>query len=108
MKKSYVTCNSSNIIYLITCSNCFIQYVIETAQQLNIRFATHRARMSGKVKSNSCKWLAEHFSTGICKNASYPVEIIENGKAVVELVMVLSTLAKHFLRGREKQNGYLS
>ena len=41
-KKSCVTCNSPNIIYLITCSNCFMQYVGETAQQLNIRFATHR------------------------------------------------------------------
>ena len=40
-EKSYVTCNSSNIIYLITCSNYFMQYVGETAQQLNIRFATH-------------------------------------------------------------------
>ena len=85
-----------------------MQYVGETAQQLTIRFATYRASTSGKLKLNSCKWLAEHFSTGICKNASYPVQIIENGKAVVELVMVLSTLAKHFLRGREKQNGYLS
>ena len=34
-EKSYVKCNSSNIIYLITCSNCFIKYVWETAQQLN-------------------------------------------------------------------------
>ena len=60
-EKSYVTYNSLNIIYLITCSNCFLQYVGETAQQLNIRFATHTASMSGKLKSNSCKWLAEHF-----------------------------------------------
>ena len=29
-EKSYVTCNSSNIICLITCSNCFMQYVGET------------------------------------------------------------------------------
>ena len=76
-EKSFVTCNSSYVIYLITCSNCFMQYVGETAQQLNIRFATHRASMSGKIKSNSCKWLAEHFSTGICKNAKYSVQIIE-------------------------------
>ena len=33
--------------------------------------------MSRKLKSNSCKWLAEHFSTGICKNAKYSVQIIE-------------------------------
>ena len=76
-EKSYITCNSSNIIYLITCSNCFIQYVGETAQQLNIRFATYRASMSGKINSNSCKWFIEHFSTEICKYAKYSVQIIE-------------------------------
>ena len=70
-EKSYATCNLSNIIYLIPCSNCFMQYAGETAQQLNIRFATHRASMSGKIRPNSCKWLAEHFSTGQCKNAKY-------------------------------------
>ena len=77
MKKSYVTCNSSKIIYLITCSNCFMQYVGETAQQLNIRFATHRASMRGKIKSKLGKWLAGHFLTEICKNAKYSVQIIE-------------------------------
>ena len=40
-EKSYVTSNSSNIIYLMTCSNCFMQYVGETAHNLNIRFATN-------------------------------------------------------------------
>ena len=47
-EKSNVTCNSFNPIYLITCSNCFTQYVGETAWKLNIRFATHGASISGK------------------------------------------------------------
>ena len=76
-EKSYVTCNSSNIIHLIPCLKCFMQYVGETPQQLNIRFLTHRASMSKKIRSNSCKWLAEHFSSEICKNAKCYVEIIE-------------------------------
>ena len=54
-----------------------MQYVGETAQQLNISFATHRASISVKIKSDSCKWLAEHVSTGICKNNKYSVQIIE-------------------------------
>ena len=33
--------------------------------------------MSGKIKSNSCKRLAQHFSTGVCKNAKYSVQIIQ-------------------------------
>ena len=55
----------------------FMQYVGETFEPLNIRFATHRASMSRKIKSNSCKWLTEHFSTGICENPKYSVQIIE-------------------------------
>ena len=54
-----------------------MQYVGETVQQLNIRFATHRASTMRKIKSNPCKWLTGHFSTGICKNAKYSVQIIE-------------------------------
>ena len=59
-----------------------------------LRFATHRAAMSGIKKSNSCKWLAEHFSAGLGKNVEYTVPITENGKETVELVVVLSTLVK--------------
>ena len=64
-EKFYVTCNSSNLIHTITCSDCLMQYVGESAQQLNMRFVTHRASISGKIKSNSCKWLAGHFSTWV-------------------------------------------
>ena len=76
-EKSGVTCNSSNIIYLIIYSSYFMQYVGKTGEQLNISFATHRASKIRKIKSNSCKWLVEHFSTWICKNAKYSVQIIE-------------------------------
>ena len=75
-EKSYVTCNYSNLIFLITCSNCFVQYVRETAQEVNVKFATHRASMNGKIRLNSFNWLAEHFPTEMCKNAKYSVQII--------------------------------
>ena len=32
--------------------------------------------MGGKVKPNSCSWLAEHFST-VNKNTKHSVQIIE-------------------------------
>ena len=76
-ENKFVTCNSSNVIYLITCSKCFVQYVGETAQQLNVRFGKHRACMSGKLNSSSCKRLSDHFSKGFCKGADYSVQIIE-------------------------------
>ena len=40
---STVDCNTSNCIYLITCSNCCLQYVGETAQTLKARFYLHRS-----------------------------------------------------------------
>ena len=76
-EKSYVTCNCSNIIYLITCSNCFMQYLGGTAWQLSIRFATPRVSMSEKIKSNFCEGLVEHFSRRPFKNAEHNVQIIE-------------------------------
>ena len=49
----------------------------ENWSAINIRFATEKASIIAKIKSNSCKWLVEHFSTWICKNAKYSVQIIE-------------------------------
>ena len=85
-----------------------MQYVGETAQQLNIRFATHGASISGKLKSNSCKQPSEHFSTGICKNAKYSVQIIEKWQGNGRTSHGAIGLLKQFLGGREKQSGCLS
>ena len=72
------TCNTSNVTYLITCSKCHLQYVGETAQQLNVRFAKHRNCRKGHLNSATCKRLSDHFSSGLCKDAGYSVQIIEN------------------------------
>ena len=55
-----------------------MQYVGETAQRLNVRFAKHRDCMKGNINSSSCKWVSAHFSSGPCKGAGYTVQIIEN------------------------------
>lgn len=34
----YLNCHSTNLIYLITCSTCGLQYVGETVQPLSARF----------------------------------------------------------------------
>ena len=38
------TCNSANVIYLPVFPTCHLQYIGETAQQLNARFGKHRVR----------------------------------------------------------------
>ena len=73
----YVDCHSSNVIYLLTCSNCGLQYVGETSQQLNARFTGHRAGIKNPSKHGTCKILSNHLNKGLCKNAKYMVQILE-------------------------------
>lgn len=72
-----VDCNSSNLIYLITCRKCFLQYVGETCQKIRERFNVHNTCISHPEKDHSCRILSEHFSKGSCKGATYTVSIIE-------------------------------
>ena len=70
-------CSTSNCIYLITCSNCKLQYVGETSQTLRHRFATHRQGINKPNTDVKCRRLSDHFNIGICKNKQYTVQIIE-------------------------------
>ena len=74
---SSLNCNSTNVIYLITCRKCKMQYVGETAQLLRDRIRHHNSCINHPEKDNTCKVLSEHFSKGFCKNATYTVNIIE-------------------------------
>ena len=73
----YVNCHSSNVIYLITCCNCGLQYVGETCQKLNERFGWHKTCLNNPQKYSFCKILNSHFTSGLCKNAKYEVQILE-------------------------------
>ena len=98
---SIVNCNSSNLIYLITCNTCNIQYVGETSQKLRVRFKKHRS----EIKSGGKTYLTQHFSKGRCKNSSYTVQIIdkltENGRTEI-----LPTHHKHLFVDPWKQSGF--
>ena len=73
----YINCHSSNCIYLITCMKCSLQYVGETAQKLNERFAWHNSCLLYPKKYAFCKILNNHFNEGYCKGADYKVNILE-------------------------------
>ena len=38
----HIACSSSNLIYMIQCSRCKVQYIGETKRQLSDRFGEHR------------------------------------------------------------------
>ena len=72
-----LNCSTSNCIYLITCYRCGLQYAGETVQSLRDEFGGHRTGMKNPFGDNKCKILSKHFGVGLCRNASYIVNIIE-------------------------------
>ena len=72
-----INCKSSNLIYLITCSKCGLQYVGETCQKICRRFYTHDRYFKKLSKDNKCKILSRHFNQGPCQGAEYTIHIIE-------------------------------
>ena len=42
---SLMNCNTTNVIYLISCKKCGVQYVGETSQKLRSRLNNHRNRL---------------------------------------------------------------
>ena len=53
-----LSCCSSNIVYLISCSRCGVQYVGETSERLNLRMNNHRTAL----RAGKNTLLTEHFT----------------------------------------------
>ena len=53
-----LSCSTSNLVYLITCSKCDNQYVGETKQKLSKRLSGHRSA----IKKHANKFIAKHFN----------------------------------------------
>ena len=65
-------CHYKNLIYLLSCNNCKIQYVGQTGQTLKRRINGHRTSQIGK----GCKLFSEHMKSMqwfrfYCSNSSY-------------------------------------
>ena len=57
-----LNCSSSNLVYLIQCKECNMQYVGETGRSLRLRTNNHR----GDIVNNRDTSIAKHFNTGAC------------------------------------------
>ena len=65
-----LNCHSQNIIYLLSCISCNIQYVGETAYAMHLRMNQHRTSSSG------CEHVIHH-STEFCAGHQFQYQIIE-------------------------------
>ena len=67
-----LNCHSQNVIYLLTCLSCNVQYVGETGQRFNLRMNGHRTAKTGcEHEINHCK--------EACDGYNFKYQIIENG-----------------------------
>ena len=71
--------HSENVVYLLTCNNCALQYVGETVRPLGERIAGHRRCIRDFAKGNihGCKILSEHFNKDTCKGSEFTIRILE-------------------------------
>ena len=52
------SCNSANIVYLITCTKCKKQYVRYTTQKLKVRINHHRTSINSRIPT----YIHKHFN----------------------------------------------
>ena len=74
-------CNSSDVIYLITCKKCKMQYVGQTSQQVGKRMNSHRYDINNYVDPAFSTYVATHFNeqTHSLQDFSFmPIDVIHN------------------------------
>ena len=61
--KSNLTCETKNLIYMIQCNRCNLQYIGETKRRLKDRFNEHRRTIDNPNAITKPTTAAEHFLT---------------------------------------------
>ena len=59
--KSNLTCDTKNLIYMIQCNRCNLQYVGETKRRLKDRFNEHRRTIDNPNTKSKPTTVAQHF-----------------------------------------------
>ena len=59
--KSHLTCDTKNVIYMIQCNRCNLQYIGRTKQRLKTRFNVHRRTVDNPLSKSEPTPLAKHF-----------------------------------------------
>ena len=65
-----ISCHSQNLVYLLTCRHCNLQYVGESTIPLNKRMNIHRTAKTG------CEHMIKHFRDS-CPGAGFNIQIVE-------------------------------
>ena len=74
--KTRASCKSSNVIYLITCRKCGLQYVGEMGQPLHLRVNGHRFDITHRRTDESP--VSNHFNSRLHALADMSIMVIEH------------------------------
>ena len=100
-----VNCNTSNVIYLITCLKCSVQYVGETDRRLKDRFCEHKSYVTSKKQQDitstprdivSVIWGSLFWNK--CKTKTHSIEKKEStctSTCLIQRVMVSTKRPEH-------------
>ena len=78
-----LNCNSNNVVYLITCKKCSLQYVGSTITKFRLRFNNHKSRirrheMLGQAEKEADDLVYRHFcSEGHCGLSDVRIQLID-------------------------------
>ena len=102
-----INCCATNVIYLLTCDKCRLQYVGETVLSVKGRFHVHKQGFDNPEKYGCCKYLTEHFTSGHCKDSTYKVQILEkldgNGRTEVNGRLIPDKSVTYLRKKKETQ-----
>ena len=95
-----LNCNSSNVVYLVTCKKCALQYVGSTITNFRLRFNNHKSRIRKHEKLAQAEKLADdllyrHF----CSEG-------HNGLSDVKIQLIDQVNGEEHLREKEGQWAY--
>ena len=96
-KNPVMTCDTKNVIYVISCRKCGIQYVGETSQMLRQRTNNHRSRL----KNLGVQYLYKHYyNDGHSEDdiTIMPIEEIEISDTQVSLTFKRLQREQHWYR----------
>ena len=61
--RQHLNCKSKNVIYLVTCKKCSVQYVGSTSNEFKVRFRNHKSTMLTKKNTSE---VTIHFNKEKC------------------------------------------
>ena len=93
-------CNSDNVVYLISCKVCGLQYVGSTVTPFRFRFNNHKSRINTHVKSSrNYKEMDDLIYKHFCSNGHH-------GVSNVEVMLIDRVTNEEKLREKEGQWAY--